>query len=458
MAAQVLGNVKDSCYMSLHKLPENIEEYIQTIHDSCDGRWRTPEQLEYERIGQAKKRFEDIQPVEAYACCAISVRDVLAERILSRIRMNNPSLCPVFDVIDTYIETRSDFGKVPEGFHYSGCDHRPYDYSMMQPEALDDAFKQSRFAHSLTNIHPAHYTEAEKKRLFTVKFAEEALANGDISAPENRAVFWSGGYIPGHELGYGMGRIAAERWLVEKNALIEASPNTKREDLYHTVAMTEAGLPVLNPMWDDPEVPKETKWEVTPVYILGFARTAKGEITLNVDDTDIDSFFRQNEVEVLMSNPNITTVRVVRINSQTDMLEETLYPNLQEWYEAQKDQWVDSIIARYSQAEEMAQHGDHFAKRLLHRLSAAMAEEIYDSYQNTIRDNPLLHFETAEARETSRMREKNRLEQFSPIISRHPEILSHEKISSLSARIALRAMFGADKQAHNVEVTRSAAR
>lgn len=423
-------------------LPENIPLYLRTLRDAGNGRWKTPEQLEYEKNHPGGKRLEDINPIEAYACCAMSTQDVLAERILTRIRQQHNTFAAVFDEIDSYIAIRTEWTTIPEGLHYTGYNHRPHDYSIMNPDALDEAFISSRFAHSLTNIHPPHYSEEKKSALFTTDFAQESLAKGDISAPKDRAVFWSGGYIPGHPLGYGLGRILAERWLVEKNAKIEANENTTRHDLYHTVAMTEAGLPVLNPMWDDANVPKETKWQVTPIYILGFARTAKGEITLNVDDTDIDSFFRQNEVEVLMHNTDITSVRVVRVNAETDELTETLYPDRQSWYEAQKDQWVDSIIARYTQAEAMAKQGDHFAKRLLHRLSGAMAEEIYDSYQNSIRDNPLLEFPDEIARTASREREIARLAKFASVIHRHPDILAHEKISSPHARIALKSIFG----------------
>ncbi|CAF4311871.1 unnamed protein product, partial [Adineta steineri] len=122
------------------------------------------------------------------------------------------------------------------------------------------------------------------------------------------------------------------------------------EELYHTVAMTEAGLPVLNPMWDDMSIPYSIKKEVTPTYILGFAACATGEISLNVDDTDIDSFFRENELQIVMENPNITSVRVIRVNRAIDKLQETLYMDRHKWYNDQKDQWVNSIVTRYQLA------------------------------------------------------------------------------------------------------------
>ena len=329
------------------------------------------------------------------------------------------------------------------GLHYSGYDHRPYDYATQPLDALDEDFKQCRFAHSLTNIHPRHYSTEEKDRLFTLEFAEHALAAGDISAPRDHTVLWSGGYIPGHPLGYGLGRIIAERWLTEKNKTLEASGKPYHEikdQLYHTVAMTEAGLPVLNPMWDDPTVSAETKWKVTPTYIMGFARTARGEITLNVDDTDIDSFFRQHEIDVIMKNPDITTVRVVRVDPHTDKLVETVYPDRQSWYEDQKDQWVNSIITRYNLALD-PDKDDALGQKLTCRMTSALVEEIYDSYKNLTQGNPLLVYNDEDAREASMDRERVRLKRFAPIISTHPEILEHEKISSEHARTALKQMF-----------------
>jgi hypothetical protein len=304
----------------------------------------------------------------------------------------------------------------------------------MSPLDLGDEFKSSRYAHSLTNIHPKNYPPEEKNRLYTKEFAEHALANGDISAPKNKTVLWSGGYIPNHPLGYGLGRIIAERWLVEKNLLVEAKGdgNYSAQDLYHTVAMTEAGLPVLNPMWDDKTVPNETKWAVTPTYIMGFARTAKGEVTLNVDDTDIDSFFRQNELVIVMNNSDITSVRVVRVNLETDKLEETLYPDRFSWYEAQKDQWVDSIITRF-----IASKTEPIDEALHSRMAKSLAEEIIESYKNYKGNNTILANATDEFRGKNQGYEYQRLLKFAPIINSNPELIKHEKFlnSGLTKKI-----------------------
>ena len=452
---QALGKKEDVPH-SLDKFPSIIQEHLMQyglpnyldalVHPDNVTRLN-PTQLNSMRFGSEKKLFEDINPVEAYALCATSDRNVDALDIMQRIRKKYPEHATALLAIDEYAAQK--FGErenIPEpltGLHYSGYNHRPYDYSTKRPDELDAAFKQSRFAHSLTNLHPRHYSAQEKDRLFTLKFAQHALAAGDISAPKDRTVLWSGGYVPGHPLGYGLGRIIAERWLVEKNREIERSGKEYHEiknQLYHTVAMTEAGLPVLNPMWDDRTVPEETKWKVTPTYIIGFAKTARGEITLNVDDTDIDSFFRQNEIDVVMKNPDITTVRVVRVDAHTDKLIETVYPDRQSWYEDQKDQWVDSIITRYNLALETANHATS-GQKLEQRMSGALVEEIYDSYKNITQGNPLLEFKDDDDRKASLERERTRLKRFVPVISQHPELLDHEKISSEPARTAIKQLF-----------------
>ncbi len=260
--------------------------------------------------------------------------------------------------------------------HYSGYDHRPYDYSVMQPDTLSDAFKKTRFAKSLTNLNPRNYTEEEKAHYYTTEFANQALVSGDIAAPENRTVFWSGGYIPGHPLGYGLGRITAERWVAEQNAVIEAKGEAQfaTSDLYHTVAMTEAGMPVLNPMWDDMTVAMATKQEITPTYILNFAKTARGEITMNVDDTDCDSFFRKNELQVLLDNPHITSVRIVRVDVATDKVVEHVYPDREAWLQDQRDQWAQSIATRFNLAAE-GKGKSPAADVLFDRMAKALEDE-----------------------------------------------------------------------------------
>ncbi len=287
--------------------------------------------------------------------------------------------------------------------HYSGYDHRPYDYSVMQPETLSDAFKKTRFAKSLTNLNPRNYTEAEKARYYTIEFANQALVSGDIAAPENRAVFWSGGYIPGHPLGYGLGRITAERWVAEQNAVIEArgEAHFATTELYHTVAMTEAGMPVLNPMWDDMTVAMATKQEITPTYILNFAKTARGEITMNVDDTDCDSFFRKNELQMLLDNPNITSVRVVRVDVATDKVIEHVYPNRETWLEDQRDQWAQSIATRFNLASEGK--GKSAAADVLFERMAKAVEEEWSECEKRFYEVSLRNDKVKTAREMSRL-------------------------------------------------------
>ncbi|CAF1384075.1 unnamed protein product [Adineta steineri] len=326
------------------------------------------------------------------------------------------------------------------GLHFSGYDHRPYDYSTMTPDQLSDVFKKTRFALSLTNIYPRHYTTEEKAKLYTIEFAKTSLASGKISAPPGRTILWSGGYIPSHPLGYGLGRIIAERWLVEKNYTCE--------ELYHTVAMTEAGLPVLNPMWDDMSIPYSIKKEVTPTYILGFAACATGEISLNVDDTDIDSFFRENELRIVMENPNITSVRVIRVNRATDILQETLHMNRHKWYNDQKDQWVNSIVTRYQLARSSCKtnNSNHL---LYERMSMSLIEELYDSYRNMTDGNQLIQgFYRAIGMEYGDMGRKHdkaleilRLEKFAPLIEINPELLNHEKMNDEHSRMTLKCFY-----------------
>ncbi|CAF1325072.1 unnamed protein product [Adineta ricciae] len=336
-------------------------------------------------------------------------------------------------LIDYYITKRRN------EFHYSGYNHKPYDYSTMNPNVLSDRFKKTRFARSLTNISPRNYTDEEKTHFYTVEFAEKALASGDISAPRDKTVLWSGGHIPSHPLGYGLGRIIAERWLVEKNVELEL----KGEDLYYTVAMTEAGLPVLNEMWDDLTIPLSLKKQVTPIYILGFAACAYGEISLNVDDTDLDSFFRENELQVVMENPNITSVRAIRVNRETDLLQEILYENRHKWYNDQKDQWVDSVIIRYQLAHNIWKR-DNSHLILYERMSQALFDEFYDSYTNVINGNKFIQqFYKAIGLEYTQWNQKLdkaleiiRLKKFAPLIEINPNWLKNDKINSEQLQMA----------------------
>ncbi|UJR19865.1 hypothetical protein I4U23_022998 [Adineta vaga] len=331
--------------------------------------------------------------------------------------------------------------------HYSGYNHRPYDYSTISPDKLSDVFKKTRFAQSLTNICPRHYTEEEKAQFYTVEFAEKALACGRISAPPHKTVLWSGGYIPSHPLGYGLSRIIVERWLVEKNAEVElqSEDNYTCEDLYHTVAMTEAGLPYLNAMWDDSSIPYSVKKQVTPTYILGFAACASGEISLNVDDTDIDSFFRENELEVVMKNANITSVRVIRVNHETDTLHETLYIDRHQWYNAQKDQWVNSIVTRYQMARNSWER-DNCHYPLYERMSRSLIDELYDSYTNMTSGNKLIEgFHRAmghKYEDASQAHDKAleilRLKRFAPLIEVNPDLLNNGKVDKQSFSMALK--------------------
>jgi len=330
--------------------------------------------------------------------------------------------------------------------HFSGYNHRPYDYSTMSPDMLSEVFKKTRFAQSLTNIYPRHYTEEEKAQFYTVEFAEKALASGKISAPPGKSVLWSGGYIPSHPLGYGLGRIIAERWLVQKNAEVElkGEGNYTNEDLYHTVAMTEAGLPILNAMWDDMSVPFRIKKQVTPTYILGFAACASGEISLNVDDTDTDSFFRENELKIMMDNPNITSVRVIRVNRETDTMEETLYIDRHKWYNAQKDQWVGSIITRYQLAHS-SWETSNCNYPLYERMSRSLIEELYDSYTNMTSGNKLIQgFHKAigieyedVSQEHDKALETVRLEKFASLIEVNLDLLNNVQTNNEHFRMAL---------------------
>jgi hypothetical protein len=444
---QTLGKKEDTPF-PLEKFPEAIQHqmlqhgipnYMNALLQPDNITHLTAEQLNTLRFSD--KLLEDINPIEAYALAATSPDRTGMPEIMARVQSKYPEHKTAFQAVDDYIAKHEK--KLRAGFHYSGVDHRPYDYSTKHPGELEPAFSQSRFGKSLTNINPRHYKAEEKERLYTLDFATKALAAGDISAPKDHTVLWSGGYIPGHPLGYGLGRITAERWLVEKNKPVEAAGKEYHEikdQLYHTVAMTEAGLPVLNPMWDDLSVSMETKQAVTPTYIIGFAKTARGEVTLNVDDTDIDSFFRQNEIDVVMKNPHITQMRVVRIDPATDNLVETLYPDRQSWYEAQKDQWVDSIVTRYNQATA-ARDGGTIGEKLFQRMSGALVEEMLDSYRNMTAGNPLLTHNDEVARQASAAREMERLKKFAPLVEAQPELLDHDKIPSEPARVALKQFF-----------------
>lgn len=424
-----------------HLLQYGLPNYLDALTHPDNMSRLTPEQLDTLRFGAEQRRLEDINPIEAYALALAAGGKGLAENIMKRIRNDHPEHAAAFGVIDRHLAPKVNT-VTAVGRHYSGIDHRPYDFATMHPESVDEQFKKSRFAHSLTNLHPRSYSQEEKDRLFTKEFAEHALSAGDISAPRDRTVLWSGGYIPGHPLAYGLGRITAERWLAEKNREVEASGRPYEEirgQLYHTVAMTEAGLPVLNPMWDDMSVSMDIKCEVTPTYIIGFAQTAKGAITLNVDDTDLDSFFRRNEIDVVMKNPDITTVTVVRIDPATDRLVETHYPDRKSWYEDQKDQWVDSILARYRLATA-ARDGGAIGEKLFSRMGGALAEELVDSFRNLTEGNPLLQPQGAEEREASNRRERARIECFASVIAAQPALLKHEKIPE-AMREGLREFF-----------------
>ncbi|CAF1388622.1 unnamed protein product [Didymodactylos carnosus] len=336
------------------------------------------------------------------------------------------------------------------GLHLSGYDHRPYDYSTISPDKLPDTFKKTRFALTLTHIYPRNYTTEEKAKFYTIEFAEKALASGGIGAPPDKTVLWSGGYIPAHPLGYGLGRIIVERWLVEMNAKVESKGegNYTCSELYHTAAMTEAGLPVLNPMWDDLSVPYSVKKEVTPTYILGFAACASGQISLNVDDTDMDSFFRGNELMIVMENSNITSVRVIRVKRETDVLEETLYMDRHEWYNAQKDQWVDSIVTRYQVARTSWEKGDYNCLSY-ERMSKSLIEELYDSYTNMTSGNKLIEgfckaigteYENVD-QERDKALENLRLEKFAPLVRANSELLNHNKVDNEHSRTALKRFY-----------------
>ena len=307
------------------------------------------------------------------------------------------------------------------------------DYAVADPKALSEEFKASLYAKSLTNVSPRHYSEAEKARLFTLAEAQRAVAQGEVRAPKDRTVIWSGGYIANHPLGYGRGRMTVENWLVARNAEIEGrgAGRYSREELYHTVAMTPGSLHVLNPMWDDPTVPMETKVAVTPTYITAFPPNARGEVTLNVDDTDLDSFFRQNELPILMANHNITRLRVVRAGLK-DGFVDTAYPDLGAWYEAQKDQWVDSIAGRYKQTAAGTD------KTLADRMARALAEEAYDSYKNMVHGNPLLT--AAGGRRADPARARAQLERLAPLFAAEPSLLDRVPDVSESDKEGLKTL------------------
>ena len=229
---------------------------------------------------------------------------------------------------------------------------------------------------------------------------------------------------------------------------IKGEENYTCDDLYHTVAMTEAGLPILNAMWDDMSIPYSVKKQVTPTYILGFAACAIGEISLNVDDTDTDSFFRENELRIVMENPNITSVRVIRVNRETDTLQETLYIDRHKWYNAQKNQWVDSIITRYQLARS-SWETSNCNYPLYERMSRALIEELYDSYTNMISGNKLIQgFHRTIGTEYEDMRQEHdkaletlRLKKFAPLIEVNPELLNNNQANNEHSRMAVKNFY-----------------
>lgn len=228
--------------------------------------------------------------------------------------------------------------------HYSMTDVSKIDYITLSdtPGALPDEFKST---HLYASIAPIEYTQAHRSVYFSSQHAQEE--GHKASAHPNRTVLWSGGYIPNHPYGYGLGRIVAENAIVYFNNLLYHVHGSDYGSHFSTVAMTPIGLPVLNPLWNDQETPLETKIELTPYYLKGFITNAQGTITLNVDDTDPDSFFRRVEINLLMQNCNVTRVRVVQLQPNSDSPIFLSFSKT-EWLDYQKNQWAYSIVIRHS--------------------------------------------------------------------------------------------------------------
>ena len=291
--------------------------------------------------------------------------------------------------------------------HYSGLAPDSIDYLVLKdiPNALTDAFKQTRFYQTL---QPVQYTDDYRQTYFTV---EHAMATAHkVRAPENRTVLWSGGYIPDHKPFYGLGRIGAEAGAVYLNSMMHKVDIGVQHNDFCTVAMTDAAYPVLNPIWDDPETPLAVKYAVTPHYIIAFAKNANGTtLSLNVDDTDTDSFFRRNELSIVNENTNITHVRIIRIETDTH-LPIFIHLRKKEWLEFQRDQWVKSIIIRTELVMQESEKSDlsdkeHLAKieTTRKRMNQALIEECKESLCHAATSIPLVATSERMIREDARL-------------------------------------------------------
>jgi len=269
----------------------------------------------------------------------------------------------VWSVVDEFFDktlwAKNESNRQSYWFHYSWFDHRPYDYTQQSPEELWKYFVNSRYWKSLTHCTIVNYTQEQKELFFSIEYAKEVVDSGLVKAPKNKTVLWSWWWIPWHPLWYWLWRVMAEHFLVTENTSYEdgSAYETICDNLYHTVAMTQWALPVLNPMWDDSEIPYSLKSEITPHYILAFVRNAEWNVAVSVDDTDCDSFFRTHELIELMENNKVTWITKICYDEKW-VMDTIKYNNKSDWYQDQRDQWVSSIKARYNYAKKFGSESD----------------------------------------------------------------------------------------------------
>lgn len=280
-------------------------------------------------------------------------------------------------------------------FHYSGFDHRPLDYATMKPQNLSRSFIKSRFGQSLTNINPRNTSPEDQKKYFTDQYVHTLIWEWKPIAPKDKTVLWSWWFIPysplmqWHPLWYCASRIIAEEHIRKENSRhenIDKSYEEQKEKLLHTVAMTDGWFEVLNPMRDNQKINIEQKINITNKMILHFVQNASWEVNLCVDDTDMDSFFRQHEVWALMRNHKITWMNRIVRNPQLKTTTIKKYSNRYERYQAQRDQRVDSIIMRLKLAIQSWNNNN------IERMKKAFNDEYQHSVQCLQKDENLENY------------------------------------------------------------------
>jgi hypothetical protein len=189
--------------------------------------------------------------------------------------------------------------------------------------------------------------------------ANYAAHLGDLTTEPDTAVLWSGGRSPANQRG--ASRETAEKWLLAQNLqLISENQNTPdasiAKRLYHTIAMTDAGINQLNYMWGSKQISPEDKDRLGLLFSMGFVANASGRITICIEETNPDSFFRWAELPMIIMNDKITEIREVKETERG--FEEKIFTDKAEWYQQQRNQWINSLLQRHAQVERIFESAD----------------------------------------------------------------------------------------------------